>query len=154
MCWNCAYGRKNPIHIEPGNMHGWPCRGRKINGVLTPWPLLRRTGASWFFISANFRAVCSVAGFSTRLNAATQSRSDRHKETSPSRIIHGPCSVLPQEQDWHLLKPSFKKVCTQGKPARFIFFTARQLAPGVNVVAGGMAELMKRHNEGWAEVKM
>ena len=29
-----------------------------------------------------------------------------------------------------------------------------QLAPGVAVVAGGMAELMKRHNAGWAEVKM
>jgi len=30
----------------------------------------------------------------------------------------------------------------------------RDLAPGVTVVAGGMAELMKRHNAGWAEVKM
>ncbi len=37
---------------------------------------------------------------------------------------------------------------------RRLHIEARQLAPGVNVVAGGMAELMKRHNEGWAEVKM
>ncbi|MBU2752078.1 MAG: DsrE family protein [Anaerolineaceae bacterium] len=37
---------------------------------------------------------------------------------------------------------------------RRLHITARQLAPGVSVVAGGMAELMKRHNEGWAEVKM
>jgi intracellular sulfur oxidation DsrE/DsrF family protein len=31
---------------------------------------------------------------------------------------------------------------------------ASQLADGVTVVPGGMAELVKRHNDGWAEVKM
>lgn len=30
----------------------------------------------------------------------------------------------------------------------------KQLVTGVKVVSGGMTELMKLHNEGWAEVKM